>query len=145
MGRILLWTQNRQQLPTVWKQTVKQSRLLRLQHPIKCNLNQASHLFSIPFGSLLPISLRTIFTIMLVNPYSPRQFPNSSGQSTVLYCPRGNAHSSKAVSEGLTSKLLSTDASAVGSVHFSRRPPIPHPIPPAVVQITLQGYSGQAE
>jgi len=54
LGRILLWTQNRQQLPTVWKQTVKQSRLLRLQHPIKRNLNQASHLFSIPFSLCFP-------------------------------------------------------------------------------------------
>lgn len=71
MGRILLWTQNRQQLPTVWKQTVKQSRLLRLQHPIKCNLNQASHLFSIPFSLCFPSAFGQSLQLCLLTLIAP--------------------------------------------------------------------------
>lgn len=79
LGRILLWTQNRQQLPTVWKQTVKQSRLLRLQHPIKCNLNQASHLFSIPFSLCSPSvfgqSLQLcLLTLILPDTFQPSRY-----------------------------------------------------------------------
>lgn len=74
LGRILLWTQSRQQLPTVWKQTVKQSRLLRLQHPIKCNLNQASHLFSIPFSLCFPSAFGQSSQLRLLTLVAPDTF-----------------------------------------------------------------------
>lgn len=137
MGRILLWTQNRQQLPTVWKQTVKQSRLLRLQHPIKCNLNQASHLFPIPFGLCFPSD----FGQSLVNPSSPRHFPNFWGECGLAL------HSSKFVSTSGPNPYPDSSATHTQqrAVCISKGSLPSHPIPPAVVQITLQGYSGQAE
>lgn len=84
LGRILLWTQNRQQLPTVWKQTVKQSRLLRLQHPIKCNLNQASHLFSIPFSLCFPSAFGQSLQLCLLTLLAPDTF-QACRYRTVFY------------------------------------------------------------
>lgn len=119
MGTILLWTQNRQQLPTVWKQTVKQSRLLRLQHPIKCNLNQASHLFPIPFGLCFPSD----FGQSLVNPSSPRHFPNFWGEFGLA------PHSSKFMSGHpnpyLQTLLPHTHSSRQCAFQRARCPPIP--------------------
>ena len=150
LGRILLWTQNRQQLPTVWKQTVKQSRLLRLQHPIKCNLNQASHLFSIPFSLCFPsafgqslqlcsltlIALDTFQAARYRPVFSPRKLTSEGTNAVVKECE--------------TFRLLSTDYALLhtlaGSVHFRGLCVSSfYPVPPAAAQITLQGYSGQDE
>ena len=151
LGRILLWTQNRQQLPTVWKQTVKQSRLLRLQHPIKCNLNQASHLFSIPFSLCFPSAFGQSLQLCWLTLTAPDTL-QASRYRTV-----SSPH--KLLSEGMnalvkecdgeTVRLLSIDYALlhtpVGSVHF-RGLCVPfYPIPPVVAQIALQGYSGQHE
>lgn len=150
LGRILLWTQNRQQLPTVWKQTVKQSRLLRLQHPIKCNLNQASHLFSIPFSLCFPsafgqslqlcsltlIALDTFQAARYRPVFSPHKLTSEGTNALVKECE--------------TFRLLSTDYALLhtlaGSVHFRGLCVSSfYPVPPATAQITLQGYSGQDE
>lgn len=142
LGRILLWTQNRQQLPTVWKQTVKQSRLLRLQHPIKCNLNQASHLVSIPFSLCFPSvfgqSLQLCSLTLIV--------PDTFQTSPFAHCPRENEHSLVRVRHPNSYLQTLLPPTAAGSVHFRGLAPLPaHPMPPAVAQITLQGYSEQNE
>lgn len=124
LGRILLWTQNRQQLPTVWKQTVKQSRLLRLQHPIKCNLNQASHLFSIPFSLCFPSAFGQSLQLCWLTLIAPDTFQAS--RYTTVSSPH------KLLSEGMNALVKECDGETVrvlsigyallhtpvGSVHF---------------------------
>ena len=122
LGRILLWTQNRQQLPTVWKQTVKQSRLLRLQHPIKRNLNQASHLFSIPFSLCFPSAFGQSLQLCSLTLIAPDTF--QAARYRPVFSPRKltSEGTNAVVKECETVRLLSTDHALLhtlaGSVHF---------------------------
>lgn len=152
LGRILLWTQNRQQLPTVWKQTVKQSRLLRLQHPIKCNLNQASHLFSIPFSLCFPSAFGQSLQLCWLTLTAP-DTSQASTYRTVLSTrklpPDGMTSPPKERKNSIqTPACRSCSATHPWAVFISEGSPcVPffHPTPPAVARITLQGYSGQRE
>lgn len=152
LGRILLWTQNRQQLPTVWKQTVKQSRLLRLQHPIKRNLNQASHLFSIPFSLCFPSAFGQSLQLCSLTLIAPDTF--QAARYRPVFSPRKltaegtNALVKESVRHSdscLQTTLCYTHQQVVFISEGSLCVPSFYPVPPAAAQITLQGDSGQHE
>ena len=152
LGRILLWTQNRQQLPTVWKQTVKQSRLLRLQHPIKCNLNQASHLFSIPFSLCFPSAFGQSLQLCWLTLTAPDTSQASTYRtvfSTRKLPPDGMTSPPKERENNIQTPGCRVCSAAHPWVVFisegSLRVSFFYPIPPAAAQIRLQGYSGQRE